>query len=272
MPLLSPKTQINRLHKNATTGKGSNLTLKKSKIEKTAQTGVNIFSSLLFLTRPFLKPALGTARLSFDAEKILKKLFRKGYRPKEIGLYKLTSTLSPAQKKQLTDYLVAKELYAAAAQLNMVDSSACLPQLACHLLSKPSRSCLEKACTPAHPHPLLSRVNLSPQEACTSTPTGLSCNLRHPSLELRAKKEWSSSGANNLASSWKVCTPATKENLILFPWNRQHNSNTPTPTGATHTIVMQHDVDYGVCNYHQKNIVKTRPIASTGLTAKWSLN
>ena len=81
------------------------------------------------------------------------------------------------------------------------------------------------------PTPLASRARrpLPPvARACTSTPTGLSCNLHHPSLKLGSKKQLSSrtclsrilfcySGVNNLASHWKVFTPATKRNLSIIP-------------------------------------------------------
>jgi len=43
--------------------------------------------------------ALESAGLSFGAEKVLKKIFGKGYGPKEIELYKLVQQMTPTQKQ-----------------------------------------------------------------------------------------------------------------------------------------------------------------------------
>ena len=51
--------------------------MSKTQIEKTAQRGGSIFSSLFSLARPLIKPAvkaLASAGLSFGAEKALKKI------------------------------------------------------------------------------------------------------------------------------------------------------------------------------------------------------
>ena len=66
---------------------------------------------MLALARPLIKPALGalaSAGLSFGAEKVLKKIFGKGFGPKEIELYKLAQRMTPAQKKEVERYLVGQ--------------------------------------------------------------------------------------------------------------------------------------------------------------------
>ena len=53
------------------------------------------------LARPLIKPALGaltSAGLSFDAEKVLKKIFGSGFGPQEIEVYKLVQRMTPGQK------------------------------------------------------------------------------------------------------------------------------------------------------------------------------
>ena len=63
---------------------------------------------MLGLARPLIKPALGalaSAGLSFGAKKVLKKIFGKGFGPKEIELYKLVQQMTPAQKKAAEQYL-----------------------------------------------------------------------------------------------------------------------------------------------------------------------
>ena len=65
------------------------------------------------LARPLIKPALGalaSAGLSFGAEKVLKKIFGKGFGPKEIELYKLVQQMTPIQKKVAEQYLVGQGL------------------------------------------------------------------------------------------------------------------------------------------------------------------
>ena len=60
-----------------------------------------------------IKPALGalaSAGLSFGAEKVLKKIFGKGFGPKEIELYKLVQKMTPTQKKAAEQYLVGQGL------------------------------------------------------------------------------------------------------------------------------------------------------------------
>ena len=66
---------------------------------------------MLGLARPLIKPALGalaSAGLSFGAEKELKKIFGKGFGPKEIELYKLAQMMTSAQKKEVERYLVGQ--------------------------------------------------------------------------------------------------------------------------------------------------------------------
>ena len=68
---------------------------------------------MLGLARPLIKPALGalaSAGLSFGAEKVLKKIFGKGFGPKEIELYKLIQKMTPTQKKVAEQYLVGQGL------------------------------------------------------------------------------------------------------------------------------------------------------------------
>ena len=70
--LLLTSTQINKMKKAASERRGADLKMSKTQIEKTAQRGGNIFSSLLRLVRPLIKPAvkaLASAGLSFGAEK-----------------------------------------------------------------------------------------------------------------------------------------------------------------------------------------------------------
>jgi len=85
--------------------------MSKTQIAKTAQRGGNIFSSLLSLARPLIKPAvkaLPSAGLSFGAEKALKKIFGNGYGKNEIKLYKLVQAMSPEQKKAVEKHLVGR--------------------------------------------------------------------------------------------------------------------------------------------------------------------
>jgi len=77
--------------------RGADLKMSKTQIEKTAQRGGSIFSSLFSLARPLIKPAvkaLASAVLSFGAEKALKKIFGNGYGPNEIKLYKLVQKMT----------------------------------------------------------------------------------------------------------------------------------------------------------------------------------
>ena len=111
--LLLSATQISRLKKTAAAGKGVELKLSQTQIQNTAQRGGNLFSAVLGLARPLIKPALGTlasAGLSFGAEKVLKKIFGKGFGPKEIELYKLVQQMTPTQKKAAQQYLVGQGL------------------------------------------------------------------------------------------------------------------------------------------------------------------
>ena len=109
--LLLTNTQINRMKKAASEKKGADLKMSKTQIEKTAQCGGSLFSTLLSLARPLIKPAvkaLASAGLSFGAEKALKKIFGNGYGANEIRLYKLVQALSPEQKKEVEKFLVGR--------------------------------------------------------------------------------------------------------------------------------------------------------------------
>ena len=109
--LLLTATQISRLKKTSAAGKGMEIKLSQTQIQNTAQRGGSLFSAMLGLARPLIKPALGalaSAGLSFGAEKVLKKIFGKGFGPKEIELYKLVQRMTPTQKKAAEQYLVGK--------------------------------------------------------------------------------------------------------------------------------------------------------------------
>ena len=111
--LLLTATQISRLKKTSAEGKGMEIKLSQTQIQNTAQRGGNLFSTMLGLARPLIKPALGalaSAGLSFGAEKVLKKIFGKGFGPKEIELYKLVQRMTPTRKKAVEQYRVGQGL------------------------------------------------------------------------------------------------------------------------------------------------------------------
>jgi len=117
--LLLTRTQINRMKKAASERRGADLKMSKTQIEKTAQRGGSIFSSLFSLARPLIKPAvkaLASAGLSFGAEKALKKIFGNGYGPKEIQLYKLVQRMTPDQKKAVEKHLVGRRMVSGSGQ------------------------------------------------------------------------------------------------------------------------------------------------------------
>ena len=107
--LLLTETQIARLKKRSAAGKGMVIKLSQTQIQNTAQRGGSLFSAMLGLAKPALG-ALASAGLSFGAEKVLKKIFGKGFGPKEIELYKLVQRMTPTQKKAAERYLVGKGL------------------------------------------------------------------------------------------------------------------------------------------------------------------
>ena len=109
--LFLTETQIKRLKKRSAAGKGMVIKFSQTQLQNTAQRGGNLFSAMLGLARPLIKPALGalaSAGLSFGAEKVLKKIFGDGFGPREIELYKLVQRMTPAQKKAAKQYLVGK--------------------------------------------------------------------------------------------------------------------------------------------------------------------
>ena len=111
--LLLTETQIKRLKKRSAAGKGMVIKLSKTQIQNTAQRGGNLFSAMLGLARPLIKPALGalaSAGLSFGSEKVLKKIIGNGFGPREIELYKLVQQMTPSQKKAAEQYLVGQGL------------------------------------------------------------------------------------------------------------------------------------------------------------------
>ena len=92
-------------------GKGVELRLSKTQIQSTTQRGGNLFSAMLGLARPLIKPALGalaSAGLSFGAVKVLRKIFGRGFGPQKIELYKLVQRMSPEQKKEAERYLIGQ--------------------------------------------------------------------------------------------------------------------------------------------------------------------
>jgi len=111
--LLLTATQISRLKKTSAAGKGMEINLSQTQIQNTAQRGGSLFSAMLGLAKPLIKPAFGalaSAGLSFGAEKVLKKIFGKGFGPKAIEFYKLVQRMTPTQKKAAEQYLVGKGL------------------------------------------------------------------------------------------------------------------------------------------------------------------
>ena len=74
--LLLTKTQISRLKKTSAAGKGMEIKFSQTQLQNTAQRGGSLFSAMLGLAKPLIKPALGalaSAGLSFSAEKVLKR-------------------------------------------------------------------------------------------------------------------------------------------------------------------------------------------------------
>ena len=111
--LLLTATQISRLKKTSAAGKGMEIKFSQAQLQNTAQRGGSLFSAVVGLAKPLIKPALGalaSAGLSFGAEKVLKKIFGKGFGPKEIELYKLVQRMTPTQKKVAEQYLVGQGL------------------------------------------------------------------------------------------------------------------------------------------------------------------
>ena len=111
--LLLTETQIKRLKKRSAVGKGMVIKFSQTQLQKTAQSGGNLFSAMLGLAKPLIKPALGalaSAGLSFGAEKVLKKIFGNGFGPREIELYKLVQRMTPTQKKAAEQFLVGQGL------------------------------------------------------------------------------------------------------------------------------------------------------------------
>ena len=109
--LLLTTTQISRMKKTAAAGKRLELNLSQIQIQSTAQRGGNLSSAMFGLARPLIKSALGalaSAGLSFGAEKVLKKIFGKGFGPKEIELYNLVQRMTPGQKNPAKQYLVGQ--------------------------------------------------------------------------------------------------------------------------------------------------------------------
>ena len=74
--LFLTETQIKRLKKRSAAGKGMVIKFSQTQLRNTAQRGGNLFSAMLGLAKPLIKPALGalaSAGLSFGAEKCAEK-------------------------------------------------------------------------------------------------------------------------------------------------------------------------------------------------------
>ena len=111
--LLLTATQISRLKKTSAAGKRMEIKFSQTQLQNTAQRGGSLFSAMLGLAKPLIKPALGalaSAGLSFGAEKVLKKIFGKGFGPKEIELYKLVQRMTPTRRKGAKQYLIGQGL------------------------------------------------------------------------------------------------------------------------------------------------------------------
>ena len=92
--LFLTETQIKRLKKRSAAGKGMVIKLSQTQLQNTAQHGGNLFSAMLGLARPLIKPALGalaSAGLSIGAEKVLKKIFGKGLDRRKLSFINLSS-------------------------------------------------------------------------------------------------------------------------------------------------------------------------------------
>ena len=101
--LLLTAIQIARLQKSAAAGKGVELQLSQTQIQSTKQRGGNLFSAMLGLARPLIKPALGalaSAGLSFDAEKVLKKIFGRGFGRRKSNLTNSSSECHLNRKRR----------------------------------------------------------------------------------------------------------------------------------------------------------------------------
>ena len=111
--LLLTESQIKGLKKRSAAGKGMVIKFSQTQLQNTAQRGGSLFSAMLGLAKPLIKPALGalaSAGLSFSAEKALKKILGNGFGPREIQLYKLVQRMTPTQKKAAEQYLVGQGL------------------------------------------------------------------------------------------------------------------------------------------------------------------
>ena len=71
------------------------------------------------------RKALATAGLSFGVDKDLKKIFGKGYGPREVELYRLTQMLSPDEKGLLKGTWLEREWFAAEEPRSMVGFLGC---------------------------------------------------------------------------------------------------------------------------------------------------
>lgn len=104
-------SQIKKIKQAISDKRGVDVKMSKTQIRNTIQRRGSLFSTLFSLAKPLMLPAakaLGTAGLSFGAEKLLKKIFGKGYGPREVELYQLTQRLTPAQKRLIVGEVLRK--------------------------------------------------------------------------------------------------------------------------------------------------------------------
>ena len=112
-------TQINRIQKSLKDGVGMDLTISKTQIRKAISEGGNLFSTLFSLAKPLIAPvakALGTAGLTFGAEKALKGIFGSGIPPQAYEMYELFKKLTPYEKNFVQNYLAGKGIQVGSGQ------------------------------------------------------------------------------------------------------------------------------------------------------------
>ena len=100
------------MQENFKKGKGTLVKFSQSQLPmQLQQEGGNLFSLVPTLAKaalPTAAKALGLARLSFGAEKALKKIFGSGIPPGAVELWHLVEKRSPAQKRGIKNALVGQ--------------------------------------------------------------------------------------------------------------------------------------------------------------------
>ena len=87
--------------------KGMVIKLSQTQIQSTAQRGGSLFSAMLGLAKPALG-ALASTRLSFGAEKVLKKIFGKGLGRRKLSFINLSSEWLLLRKRRQNNILLEK--------------------------------------------------------------------------------------------------------------------------------------------------------------------